>query len=52
VDLPHHSYGGCIGKIDGSTIVGLRPGIFGGELVEAAAVDADHDISVGKETVW
>jgi len=51
VNLPHHGGGGGIGEVNCSTIVGLGPGIFGGELVEAAAVDADDDVGGGEKTV-
>ena len=51
MDLPHHGGGCSIRKIDCPPVVGLSPGIFGRELVEAAAVDADDDEGGGEETV-
>jgi len=51
MDLSHHGLSGCIREIDCPSVVGLGPGIFGGELVEAAAVDADDDEGGGKETI-
>jgi len=51
VNLSHHGGSRGVGKINCSPVVGLGPGIFGGELVEAAAVDADDDVGGGEERV-
>jgi len=51
MNLPHHSGGGCIGEIDRTPVIGLGPGIFGGELVETPAVDADDNVGGGEETI-
>lgn len=47
----HHVFGGFVGEIDCSSVVGLLPAIFCGQLVEAAAVYADYDPGVEEEIV-
>lgn len=51
VKIAHDGLGGGVGKSDGPNIVWLAKAVAGGELVEAAAVDADGYPGVGEDGV-